>query len=164
MGKFPYLKFFRIYTQKTPAEVHDILKGETAVWGMGHFPLGDGVFVGEVGTSYFKVVPRPTRLQKTYSMAVMEGSIKAEAGETVVDLKMRFPWQVYLLFPAIILLLIGFVLSEGPFPPVIDKLLVGFIFFVEVIFWIYARTEFAFDAGRARRDMEKLFGKAVDID
>lgn len=164
MGKFPYLKTFRIYTPKPPEEVYDILKGETAVWGMGHFPLGDGVFVGEVGRSDFKIVPRPTWLGRRYPMTVMEGSIKAETGETVVDVKMRFPCQVYLFFPVIILIPMGLFLSEGPFPPVIFKLLVGFIFFAEVIFWIVARTEFSFGAGRARRDMEKLLGQAVDID
>ena len=158
MAKFPYIKSFRIYTEKTPEEVYAVLKGETAVWGMGHFPLGEGVFVGEVGGSDFKVVPRPTWFRRTSSMAVLEGSIKVEAGETVVDVKMRFPWQVYFLFPVSILLITGFILMEGPFPPVIYKLVFLFMCFVEFVFWVFSRIEFQFDAGRARENMEDLLG------
>ena len=61
--------------------MYAVLKGGTTVWGMGHFPLG-------------------------------EGNIRAEEDETVVDVKMRFPWPVYLFFPLIILF-VGFVFWEG---------------------------------------------------
>lgn len=164
MGKFPYLKTFRIYTQKTPAEVYDILKGETAVWGMGHYPLGDGVFVGDVGTSYFKVVPRPTWFRRTYSMAVMEGNIKAEAGDTVVDVKMRFPWQVYLFLPLPVLMIMILLISTGPAPSIIYKVAAFMAVFFEMLVWTIIKLEFSYDSGRGRRDMEELLGESVDID
>lgn len=53
MSRFPYIKSFRIYTEKPSEEVYAVLKGGTTVWGMGHFPLGEGAFVGEVGASDF---------------------------------------------------------------------------------------------------------------
>lgn len=164
MGHFPYKMNFRIYTKKTPAEVHDILKGETAAWGMGHVPLGEGIFVGEVGTSYFKIEPRPSWFHKYYSMAVAEGSIKAEGGETVVDVKMRLPWQVYFSFFATILLAIAFLNMEGPFPSDLYKIVIPVMGFGEFIGWAYGRYRFHFDAKRARQDMEILLGESVDID
>lgn len=164
MGRFPYSKYFRIYTQKPLAQVRELLKGETAVWGMGHYPLGEGVFVGDVGTSYFKVVPRPTWFRRTYSMAVMEGSIKAEAGETVVDVKVRIPRQMYLLLPVPVLMAMVLLFSSGPVPPIVYKMIASFIAFFEMLVWIIIKIEFSYDSGRGRRDMEELLGESVDID
>lgn len=162
MGKFPYLKRFRIYTDKSPEEVYDLLQGDTATWGIAHYPLGDGAFVGKVGTSDFKVVPRPSWFHRTYSMAVLEGSIRTEDGETVVDVNMRFPWQVYLLFPLYFLMGIGFVIVEGPFPPFIYKLVFGFMCFVELCFWIYARVGFYFATRGVDEELEELLDGVVD--
>ena len=164
MGHFPYKMNFRIYTKKTPAEVYEILKEETAVWGMGHVPLGEGVFVGEVGASYFKVVPRPSLSRRYHSAAVAEGTIKAEAGETVVDVKMRPPWQVYLSFPATFLFAVGFLYLEMTPPPIVCKVFLVFICLSEIGAWFYGRSEFHYDADRVRWAMEKLLGESVDID
>lgn len=156
MGKFPYIKKFRIYTLKTPEEVRALMQGETAVWGIAHFPLGDGAYVGEVGESGFKVVPRPSWVHRTYSMAVMEGRIRTEGGETVVDVKMRFPWQIYLLFPAYFLLGMGFLIAEGPFPPVIYKVVFLFICGAELLFWIHARFGFYSASRGVEENLEEL--------
>ena len=157
MAKFPYIKSFRIYTEKPPEEVYAVLKGGTTVWGMGHFPLGEGAFVGEVGASDFKVMPRPTWFRRTYSMVVMEGSIRAEEEETVVDVKMRFPWQVYLFFP-ILFGMGGYAVWDARAFPVVCKMLFLFICVCIFIAWIYVRIEFYFEARRARENMEDLLG------
>lgn len=156
MKDYLYLSYFTIYTQKTPEEVCAILQEQTAAWGIGYWPLGEGVFVGEIGTSSFKVVPRPPWGSPRGFCAVLEGSIKTKADETVVDVKMRFPWSVYLLFPLVFLLVVGFLLWEGPFPPHIYKLVFLFVCGVEILFGAVAGCWFHFDARRAREDMEYL--------
>lgn len=103
-----------------------VLKGGTTVWGMGHFPLG-------------------------------EGSIRAEEEETVVDVKMRFPWQVYLFFP-ILFGMGGYAVWDARAFPVVCKMLFLFICVCIFIAWIYVRIEFYFEARRARENMEDLLG------
>ena len=104
-----------------------VLKGGTTVWGMGHFPLG-------------------------------EGSIRAEEEETVVDVKMRFPWQMYLLFP-VLFGMGGYAIWDARAFPVVCKLILLFTCGFEFLSWVYVRIEFYFEARRARENMEDLLGE-----
>lgn len=99
MKDYLNLSYFTIYTKKTPEEVCAILQEQTAACKMGYWPSDEGAFIGEIGTSSFKVVPRPTWLQPRGIHAVLEGSIRTEADETVVDVKMRLPWGAHLIVP-----------------------------------------------------------------
>lgn len=58
--------------------------------------MGEGAFVGEVGVSDFKFVPRPL-LVSLYpqSYVVLTGSIREQNGDTVLDVKIRPIWGCY---------------------------------------------------------------------
>ncbi len=162
MGFFPKL-YYTIYTKKTPAEVYAILKGETAVWGMAHYPLGEGAFVGEVGASEFKIEPKTSWFRHHFSMAVIEGSIEEEAGETVVSMKVRVPYQMHLLFPMTLCMMAWFLISSSA--PLIVAVIAGVMLCLFwLITWIQTRGWFYFDAKGAKRKLEVLFGETVCTD
>lgn len=158
MKDYLYLSYFTIYTKKTPEEVCAILQEQTAACKMGYWPSDEGAFIGEIGTSSFKVVPRPTWLQPRGIHAVLEGSIRTEADETVVDVKMRLPWGVYLIVPLFFLFAMGFLVWDwkGPYTMYFLKMAVLSVGGIDLLYWVYVRCWFHFVAKRAREDMEYL--------
>lgn len=87
---------FQIVCHRTLDEVRSFLESKTASWGIGHFPLGEGAFVGEIGVSDFKFVPRPLLIRLyPQSYVVLTGSIREQNGDTVLDVKIRPIWGCY---------------------------------------------------------------------
>lgn len=158
MKNYLYLSNFTIYTQKTPEEVRAILQEQTTACKMGYWPSDEGAFIGEIGTSDFRVVPRPTWLQPRGIHAVLEGSIRTEADETVVDVKMRLPWGVYLIVPHFFVFAMGFLVWDwkGPYTMYFFKMAFLSVGGIGLLYWVCVRCWFHFGAKRAREDMEYL--------
>ncbi len=167
MIPFLLYKKFSIDSDKSPEEVRRIMEAETGPldrvvpFGLGLY--GGTVFMGEVGKTAFKVIPRPTPEVRNPAIPLILGQIRAQGNGTKVEGFMRLPWGVYAFcvfwFGWIAMLYLFCVLAviagdSGAWEGIAATL--GMFLLGQLI----VRIGFHIPAGRAKRKLERLFGKA----
>lgn len=97
----PFLLYrkFSIDSDKTPEEVRRIMEAETepldrvVPFGLGLY--GGTGFMGEVGETEFKVIPRPTPEVRNPALPLILGQIRAQGNGTKVEGLMRLRWDAF---------------------------------------------------------------------
>lgn len=160
----PYIHF-TITTEKTPEEARALLESVTAPKrkGFGNSGVtahaGDRDFIGKVGEADFEMVPRLSFGVHNDFLPVIEGQIRTAGSSTVVDVKMRSRWFVYvfhtLFFGAGVLLCLiaGAALIKG----VPDRMEAVLFAVLWILFNLLFRCFFFFPAEKARQKLEELF-------
>lgn len=161
----PRMKF-TIQTGKSPEEVHRIMEAETAVRdGRIHFPSDGTDFLGEVGESDFKVMPRlPSGVRNSFQPVIV-GHIRAQEGGAAVEIHMRLPWNVFAFC------LVWFGMTGWCFAVCLLNLIMGhpegwkgiasaagFVIFGQLL----VRAGFYIPAKSAKRRLEELMGGEVE--
>lgn len=166
----PYIHF-TISTEKTSEEVRVLLQSVTdprKKWFSNSAVTtrtGDEDFIGKVGEADFEMVPRVRYATRNDFNPVIEGQIRTEGSNTVVDVQMRLSWFLYVV--EILFFGVGVLLSlevlvtliKGDSEQLKDVLMAIFW----IVFDLTSRCWFFFPAEKARQKLEDLIG-AVSIE
>lgn len=165
MIPFLLYKKFSIDSDKSPEEVRCIMEAETEPLDpmVPFSSLAGTGFMGEVGETAFKVIVRPTPGVRNPAIPLILGQIRVQGNGTKVEGLIRLPWGVYVFcafwFGGAAALYVFSVLAviagiPGAWEGIAATL--GMFWLGQLI----VRIGFHIPAGRAKRKLEELFGKA----
>lgn len=154
----PYIEY-EIHSEKSPNEIHTILKSVTDLRKFAFFPEGE--FVGQVYPMGFKIVPKPPYFVRNSFLPVIRGRVWEGGNGTAILMKMGLN-----LFVRIFLLVFfgmhAFCLMLGLFSILIGKGSAGATIFlfslVSILFLqLLMRRSFHTSAKKAVERLEELF-------